>query len=260
MSCILLWSSAVRVHDSQAYRKMDVTRERISRILELREILLSIQTGFNLVNTAVVCAILEIISGLEPSSVITEPRYLKLVTVSSFCPFTLIFVLMSLVLFVISLVFSTSDISESSWHLITRLEEFSVRRTEMCTWLTAKVTVLIRFSACVLLEHTTRKGPSLNLLVLLRILAICLEALLHLEGGPLDQRIFPTRRIHNDKYRPVIVCHERKSLSEFKSEWSPCLVRFLFLFFDFWFFNLLLLLLLWKAEEATYDLKGYHYV
>ena len=38
----------MRVHDSQAYRKMDVTRERISRILELREILLSIQTGFSL--------------------------------------------------------------------------------------------------------------------------------------------------------------------------------------------------------------------
>ena len=37
---------------------MDVTRERISRILELREILLSFQTGFNLVNAAVVCAIL----------------------------------------------------------------------------------------------------------------------------------------------------------------------------------------------------------
>ena len=35
MACILFWSSAVRVHDSQAYRKMDVTRERISRILEL---------------------------------------------------------------------------------------------------------------------------------------------------------------------------------------------------------------------------------
>ena len=41
-------------------------------ILELREILLSIQTGFSLVNAAVVCAILESISGLEPSSVITE--------------------------------------------------------------------------------------------------------------------------------------------------------------------------------------------
>ena len=59
MAYILLWSSAVRVHDSQVYRKMDVTRERISRILELREILLSIQTGFSLVNAAVVCAILE---------------------------------------------------------------------------------------------------------------------------------------------------------------------------------------------------------
>ena len=41
------------VQDSQAYRKMDVTRNHISRILELREILMSIQTGFNLVNVAV---------------------------------------------------------------------------------------------------------------------------------------------------------------------------------------------------------------
>ena len=50
MVCTLLWSSAVRVHNSQAYSKMDVTRERISQILKLREILLSFQTGFNLVN------------------------------------------------------------------------------------------------------------------------------------------------------------------------------------------------------------------
>ena len=70
----------MRFHDSQAYRKIE--RERISRILELREILLSFQTGFNLVNAAVVCAILESISSLEPSSVLTEPRYLKLVTVT----------------------------------------------------------------------------------------------------------------------------------------------------------------------------------
>ena len=70
------------VHDSQAYWKMDVTRERIRRILELREMLLSFQTGFNLVNAAVICAVLESISGLEPLSVITEPRYLKLV---NFC-------------------------------------------------------------------------------------------------------------------------------------------------------------------------------
>ena len=53
MASILFLSSVVRVHDSQVYRKMDVTRERISRILELREILLSFQTGFSLVNAAV---------------------------------------------------------------------------------------------------------------------------------------------------------------------------------------------------------------
>ena len=52
--------------------------------------LLLFQTGFSLLNAAVFCAILESISGLEPSSDTTEPRYLKLVTVSSFWPFTLI--------------------------------------------------------------------------------------------------------------------------------------------------------------------------
>ena len=80
MACILLWSSAVRVHDLQAYRNMNVTRKRIKRILELREILLSFPTGFNLVNAAVVSAVMESISGLEPSSVITEPRHLKLLS------------------------------------------------------------------------------------------------------------------------------------------------------------------------------------
>ena len=50
---------------------MDVTGERISHIVEVREILLSIQTGLSLVNAAVVYAILESISGLEPSSIIT---------------------------------------------------------------------------------------------------------------------------------------------------------------------------------------------
>ena len=67
----------MRVHDSQAFKKMDVTKEHISRILELREILLSFQTGFKLVNPVVVFAILERISGLEPSSVITEPLVLE---------------------------------------------------------------------------------------------------------------------------------------------------------------------------------------
>ena len=53
-------SSAVSVHYSQAHRKVDVTRERISRILKLREMLLSFQTNFSLVSAAVVFAVLEI--------------------------------------------------------------------------------------------------------------------------------------------------------------------------------------------------------
>ena len=53
MARIILHSSAVRVHDSQAYRKMGVTKERISLILELREKLLSFQTDVILVSAAV---------------------------------------------------------------------------------------------------------------------------------------------------------------------------------------------------------------
>ena len=56
-----------------------MTRERISRILELKEMFLSFQTAFNFVSAAVVCALLESILVLEPSSDITEPRYFKLV-------------------------------------------------------------------------------------------------------------------------------------------------------------------------------------
>ena len=80
----------MRVHDSQTYRKINVTRERISRTLELREMLLSFQTSLNIISDAVVHATLESISDLEPASVTTEPRYLKLMTVSNFSPFTLI--------------------------------------------------------------------------------------------------------------------------------------------------------------------------
>ena len=58
-----------------------MARDSINRILEIRETLLSFQTGFNLISVAAVCAILASISGLEPSSDITGARYLKLVTV-----------------------------------------------------------------------------------------------------------------------------------------------------------------------------------
>ena len=50
----------MRVHDSQAYRKMDVTRERISHILEPREIVLSFQTGFK--NSTVSMLLLSVLS------------------------------------------------------------------------------------------------------------------------------------------------------------------------------------------------------
>ena len=108
MACILFWSSAVRVHDSQAYRKMDVTTDKGAH-----QLYLGAKRNASVIQNWIqpcqccccLCYILEGISGLEPSSVITEPRYLKLVTVSGFYPFTLISVLMPMVLFVISLVF-----------------------------------------------------------------------------------------------------------------------------------------------------------
>ncbi|KAF6040827.1 hypothetical protein EB796_000860 [Bugula neritina] len=69
-------------------------------------IFLSFQTGLSFVRVAVVCAILERISGFDPSSGTTDPRYLKLLTVPSFSPLTFMSVLMPSVLLVISLVFS----------------------------------------------------------------------------------------------------------------------------------------------------------
>ena len=90
----------------QEYRNMEMTRERISVTFDPRHMLLSLQMGFSFVRAAVACAMLERISGLEPSSETTALRYLKLVTVPNFCPFTFITLWMPLALFVISLVFS----------------------------------------------------------------------------------------------------------------------------------------------------------
>ena len=106
MVCSLLCSSAVRVHVSHAYRNIDTISDPISLILDRRVMFLTFHIGFSLVIAAVVWAIIEMISDLDPSSAITEPRYLNLDTVSNFFPFTVIFLLMPLVLLVISLVFS----------------------------------------------------------------------------------------------------------------------------------------------------------
>ena len=77
MACILLSVSAVSVQYSQAYRNMDMTRERINLIFELSVIFLSFQMILSFSSAAVGWAILARISGLDPSSVIIAPRYYK---------------------------------------------------------------------------------------------------------------------------------------------------------------------------------------
>ena len=145
MTRILLCSSAAWVHDLQAYRKMDVTRERISRIVELRETLRSFQTGFSLVNAAVVCAILESTSGLEPSSDTTEPRHSKLVTVSSFCPFTWISALIYFGLSVNDIAKATPTFKERTLDSSGYLKLVTVSSLCPFTW----ISVLIYFDLCV---------------------------------------------------------------------------------------------------------------
>ena len=106
-ACILLSMSAVMVRVSHAYKNMDMARECISLILELMAMFLLFQMTFSLVTAAVVWAILESTSGLDPSSDTIAPRYLKLQTVSSFLLSMVKSVWMPLVLFVINWVFST---------------------------------------------------------------------------------------------------------------------------------------------------------
>ena len=107
MACILFSSADIKARDSQAYRNMDMARERISYTFDPWDMLLSLQIGFGFVRPAMACAILESINlRFEPLSETVAPRYLKLVTIPSFCSLTLISLWMSLALFVISLVFS----------------------------------------------------------------------------------------------------------------------------------------------------------
>ena len=76
--CIFLSNSAVNVQVSQEYKNMDVTRERNSLIFQLRSMFLSSQMTLSFVSAAMGWAILERISGMDPSSVTMAPKYLKL--------------------------------------------------------------------------------------------------------------------------------------------------------------------------------------
>ena len=107
-----------------------MTREHISFTFDPRDMLLSLKMGFSFVRAAVACAILERTSGLEPSSETTAPRYLKLVTVPNFCPFTFISLWMPLALFVISLVFSALI---SILYLVQVLSRLSTRASRSCS-------------------------------------------------------------------------------------------------------------------------------
>ena len=109
---------------------MEMTRERISFTFDLRDTLLSLQMGISFVKAPVACAILERISGLEPSSETTASRYLKLVTVLIFYPFTFISLWMPLALFVISLVFSALI---SILYFVQVLSRLSTRASSSCS-------------------------------------------------------------------------------------------------------------------------------
>ena len=86
--------------------------------------------SFSFVRAAEACAILQRTSGLESSSETTAPRYLKLVTVPNFCPFTFISLWMPRAHFVISLVFSALV---SILYLVQVLSKLSTRASSSCS-------------------------------------------------------------------------------------------------------------------------------
>ena len=107
-----------------------MTRERISAAFEPREMLLSLQICLSFVRAAVALAILERTSGFELSSETTAPRYLKLVTIPSFCPLTLISLWMPSGVFAINLVFLALI---SILYLVQVLSRLSTRASSSCS-------------------------------------------------------------------------------------------------------------------------------
>ena len=66
VACNFFRMSPVNVQVSHVYNSTEITRERVNLIFELGEICLSLQMVFSLANAAVVCAILDSTSALEP--------------------------------------------------------------------------------------------------------------------------------------------------------------------------------------------------
>ena len=78
VACIFLAYSAVRVHVSHAYRKIEMTKEHILLIWELRAMFLSLHMVLSFDNAPTVWTILDSISCFDPSSVINVPKYMQL--------------------------------------------------------------------------------------------------------------------------------------------------------------------------------------
>ena len=76
--CISFSTSAVKVQATRGYKNMDTTREQNSLIFELRSMILSFQMILSPVSAAMVWAILERTSGMDPSSATVAPKHLKL--------------------------------------------------------------------------------------------------------------------------------------------------------------------------------------
>ena len=87
-----LSNSAIKAHEPQVHRNMDMIRMRIS---SARDLLKSVQAGscFSRPTLARAASPWENISSFEPSSETVAPRYSKLATTPNLCLFTLITIL-----------------------------------------------------------------------------------------------------------------------------------------------------------------------
>ena len=117
-----LWrhlSTCLPVHLSS--RLLVYLSVRISLTLEVSEMFLSRHMIFSLERAAFVWAILERISGFDPSLEVVVPRYLKFSTASSLSPFILISLWMPFGLFVITFVLSGPiSIPNASYMILSR--------------------------------------------------------------------------------------------------------------------------------------------
>ena len=77
VACIFLSNSAVRVHISHAYKKIEMTKERLILILELRAMFLSFDMVLSFDNAPTVWSILDRVSCFDPSSVINVGEWFR---------------------------------------------------------------------------------------------------------------------------------------------------------------------------------------